>query len=72
MDWYALKSGLWFELGPVELELALSVGKEGRAGGKVRFRFAELGTEAGRPAPPPSGSSWHWIPGRPAYRTADR
>ncbi|XUL92084.1 trypco2 family protein [Streptomyces galilaeus] len=38
-------SGLRFELGPVELELALSVGKEGGAGGKVRFWVAGLGTE---------------------------
>lgn len=38
-------AGLRFELGPVELELALAVGKEGGAGGKVRFWVAELGTE---------------------------
>ena len=38
-------AGPRFELGPVELELALSVGKEGGAGGKVRFWVAELDTE---------------------------
>ncbi|SEE70764.1 hypothetical protein SAMN05216489_07915 [Streptomyces sp. 3213] len=38
-------AGLRFELGPVELELALTVSKEGGAGGKVRFWVAELGTE---------------------------
>ncbi|GHJ37502.1 trypco2 family protein [Streptomyces sp. TS71-3] len=38
-------AGVRFELGPVELELALTVGREAGAGGKVRFRVAELGTD---------------------------
>jgi hypothetical protein len=38
-------AGLRFELGPVELELTLAVGREGGAGGKVRFWVAELGSD---------------------------
>lgn len=36
---------LRFELGPVELELAVEVKKEGGGGGKVRFWVVELGAD---------------------------
>jgi hypothetical protein len=38
-------AGLRFELGPIELELALTVGREGGAQGKIRFWVAELGAD---------------------------
>ncbi|MEV6480839.1 trypco2 family protein [Streptomyces sp. NPDC051576] len=38
-------AGLRFELGPVELELAVEVGREVGGGGKVRFWVAELGAD---------------------------
>lgn len=36
---------LRFELGQVELETTITVGKEGGAGGKVRFWVAEVGAD---------------------------
>jgi len=38
---------LRFELGPVELEVALAVERSGEAGGKVRFWVVEVGGERG-------------------------
>ncbi|WP_066950562.1 trypco2 family protein [Streptomyces lushanensis] len=39
-------AGLRFELGPVELELTVSVDKEAGPGAKVRFWVVELGADA--------------------------
>jgi hypothetical protein len=36
---------LRFELGPVELELTVAVGKETKPGGKVRFWVVEVGAD---------------------------
>lgn len=36
---------LRFELGPVELEVALAVERSGEAGGKIRFWVVEVGGE---------------------------
>lgn len=38
-------SALRFELGPVELEVAVALDREGTTGGKVRFWVAEVGAE---------------------------
>src|SRR4051794_6378135 len=36
---------LQFGLGPVDLEITVALGREGKAGGKVRFYVAEVGAE---------------------------
>jgi hypothetical protein len=38
-------AALRFGLGPVELEVTVALGREGKAGGKVRFWVAEVGAE---------------------------
>jgi hypothetical protein len=65
-------AGLRFELGPVELELALSVGKDGGAGGKVRFRVAELGADGRASRTSTQRIKLVLDPGGPACRNADR
>ena len=42
----AKDASLRFELGPVELEATVVVGREGSGGGKVRFWVLELGGDA--------------------------
>jgi hypothetical protein len=39
-------SGLWFELGPVEIEASISVEKSASGAAKVRFWVVEAGSEA--------------------------
>jgi len=65
-------AGLRFELGPVELELALSVGKEGGDGGKVRFWVAELDADGRASRTSTQRIKLVLDPGGPACRNADR